>query len=84
ENLPYPFIDKVTGEPYRHIIWEERYDFHYFYDKLIDARNSIQSGQSLEPSFWQENFNLPITQTDTLFGQFPTIDVEITNLNYTY
>lgn len=84
EGKPYPFIDRLTGEPYRHVIWEERYDYNYFYDKLVDARNSVQSGQSLEPSFWQESFNLPTTQVDTVFNQFPVMDIEFINSHYSY
>jgi hypothetical protein len=84
EGKRYPFVDAITGEPYRHVIWEDRYDYHYFYDKWLDAKNSVQSGESMEASFWQENFNIPTSLTDTVFSQFPVLDLTYEQSQYIY
>jgi hypothetical protein len=84
EGKLYPFVDRETGEPYRHVIWEDRYSVNYFMDKLEDARNTIQSGMSLESSFWQENFNIPTSVSDSVFNQFPVMDIEFVKSEYSY
>ena len=61
----------------KYIIWEERYNYEYFYDKYKDAERANRL-----PSFWQEHFNIPKSEHERIFKTFPTIDLELKEVGY--